>query len=75
VTGPSVTLELLAELLEETRAELVALRTLLERTPTLQLVTGCSLGPTFARSDSNAALSTRSSSLSRSCVFPATHDR
>lgn len=32
MTGPAVTLELLAELLEETRAELAALRTQLERT-------------------------------------------
>ena len=31
MTGPAVTLELLAELLEETRSELAALRTQLER--------------------------------------------
>lgn len=34
MTAPAVTLELLAELLEETRAELAALRTQLERTET-----------------------------------------
>ena len=75
MTGPPVTLELLAELLEEARSELAALRTQLEGGGGRELVSGCSPGPIFASSASSAAPSMRSSLLSRSSDSRAMHDR